>query len=139
MHLQTDDANDLRQEIIAGLRRAIAAHAQGRVLEIEDNVDELAMRVSELAEPGLDSFNIAIEFWSGWSDSAVHDWLYYPGMTKEAWPVMANSIVQDLAARREISDPTIVEQFRPRASAPGLLGRFLNWIARLRSDRPRRQ
>ena len=54
---------------------------------------------------------LTLEFWSGWSDSAVHNWNFYEPLGKSDWPRLAKVVLSDLKENREITNQEILSQF----------------------------
>ncbi len=101
-----------RKLAIESIEEASKQHKLEECLSIGDNMDNFESLLDEEELKQGSSLHIALEFLSGWSDSAAHDWYHYEPLKKDDWPRMANIILSDLKANREISDPQIVSEFR---------------------------
>lgn len=102
---------EARNLAINGLEKALISHADDDVLSIDDGLDDFDISIPrEELEPNSLLF-LTLEFWSGWSDSAVHNWNFYEPLGKSDWPRLAKVVLSDLRENREITDQEILSQF----------------------------
>ena len=101
-----------RKLAIESIEEASKQHELEEYLSIGENMSNFEALLDEEELKQGSSLHIALEFLSGWSDSAAHDWYHYEPLKKDDWPRMANIILSDLKANREISDPQILSEFR---------------------------
>jgi hypothetical protein len=127
MTTSSDSTDRIRLDLIDALRSAVAAHTAGRVLDIDDGMENLEVRIANLEGPDRERLSLVLEFWAGWSDSANHGWLFYPGMNEDTWCPMAKGILEDLGHDRQLSNPQVVEMFGWRPPTPGIFQRVSNW------------
>ena len=127
MSTTSDSTERIRLDLVEALRSAVSAHTAGRIFDIDDGMGELELRIARVEGPDHRRLALILEFWSGWSDSAGHGWLFYPGMGKDTWCPMATSIIDDLVQDREVSDPKVAEMFGPRPQTRGILERMRSW------------
>ena len=66
---------DARAAVVTGLRTALVAQEESRLLNIGDGWDDAAS-----LERDDFRLSVALNLWEGWADSAEHNWLYYEGM-----------------------------------------------------------
>lgn len=102
---------EARKFAIDSLERAISAHDRGDIFSIEDGIDEYENIIprEEIANNSL--LFLTLEIWSGWSDSAVHDWQFYEPLKKNDWPRIAKILLGDLRANREVTNAEILANF----------------------------
>ncbi len=131
--------------MIQRLSQAIDCHNAGVYQRLEDGFDEMDDGLPRDARPEFSKLHTAFNFWDRWIDASNHQWKYYRGIKAEDWPVLAQRIVTDLQADRDITDPLVLEWFSPRKPASlrarvASLGRKLaNLIDRGRMDREEAQ
>lgn len=119
--------DEARKLAIRCLEKALIAHENDDVFSIEDGLEEyeLLMHREEIKANSL--LCLALEFWSGWSDSAVHDWNFYEPLSKEDWPRLAKILLSDLKANREVTNKEIISNFNvtSKQKAGSILSRIL--------------
>jgi hypothetical protein len=101
-----------RKLAIVAIERALVAHEKQDFFSIGDELDELEIQLNEQDLTQGSLLLIAHEFLTGWSDSAAHDWYHWEPMKKDDWPRLAEVILQDLHANREITNPELLSEFR---------------------------
>ena len=101
-----------RKFSIEAIENALVSHEKQDFFSIGDELDELEIQLykQELAEGSL--LLIAHEFLTGWSDSAAHDWYHWEPMKKDDWPRLANVLLNDLRANREVTNTELLSEFR---------------------------
>lgn len=114
--------DDARFAIIRGLERALIAQREGRFNEIGDGWDTAASFT-----PTDATLSRALSFWEGWADSARHSWLYYGDLRSDDWPRLAADVLSALENGEVISNQTVLQHFRARATRPFWLRR-LRWL-----------
>ena len=105
------------------LTREAALHESGRFGELGANHDEVDQKLPRNGGPEFGKLLLALEFWSGWLDSAEHDWFFYEPIRENDWPILARAIVRDLEADREPTDPVLLKHFAPKPKGPSLFSR----------------
>lgn len=110
--------DDVRTRLADALELATAAESTGLHL-VSAGYDELDGLVPRGADPRYDKLHVALQFWDRWIDSSRHDWLHYEGMTKDSWPALGRTIVDDLRADRDIQSAQVLRLVRPPASRWG--------------------
>lgn len=104
--------------LIGILYRDVSLHESGRYDALGADYDEVDARLPREAGPEFSTSLLAFEFWSGWLDSAEHDWLFYEPLRETDWPMHARSIARDLEANRPITDPVLLSLFGPKTRSP---------------------
>ena len=120
-----------RDALVAELRRDAQAHEAGSYDEIGRRFDAVERHFPHGTAPELGRLHIALTFWDGWVDARNHGWPRGP-IAESDWPALARRIATDLAADREISDPTVLARF-DIVRHPGLNERVQTLAARLRA------
>jgi hypothetical protein len=122
-----------RDTLVQELRANAADHEAGRYDAIGRRFDRLEHEFPTGTAPELGRLHIALAFWDGWIDARNNGWPRGPiGMAD--WPVLAQRVAADLAADRDIADPTVLSRF-DLVAHPRLNERVQTLAARLR-DRP---
>ena len=96
---------------INSIEKAIIAHENGNVLSIEDGLDQFDSLIPREDISANSLLFITLEFWSGWSDSAIHGWNFYEPLTKADWPRLARIILSDLREDRPVTNQEIITKF----------------------------
>lgn len=122
---------EAKQSLIENLSRDAVAHESGRYRDIGSAFDEADADLPRDGGPEFDRLLIALAFWEGWIDARNHEWLYYDGIGQSDWPVLARTVVESLAADREITAHTVLRHFDFRMP-PSREGRVKSLLARLR-------
>jgi hypothetical protein len=118
-----------RDLVIRGLRGALTAHREGRLLEIGDGWDDAAQLVHDEEEHD-DRMSIALNLWEGWADSAEHDWRYYEGMSADDWPRCAHKLIALLEQDVPVDDIELRERFIRHPPRP-VFPRLIEWARQL--------
>ena len=117
---------DARAVLARGLRNALAAHHEGRILEVDAGWDDAAA-----VDHDDYRISIALNLWEDWAFAAEHWWdPWHPGVSKDDWPRFANLVIDALEHDREIEDPSILEYFVRKPRSPSTLSRL---IARIKA------
>ena len=111
---------------IESLQGALIAHREGKIHDIEDNLDDYDKLIPRDDITPNSLLMITLEFWSGWSDSAVHGWLFYDPMTENDWPRLAKVLIDDLKADREVTNKEILDIFSVDTTPKGP-----SWISKM--------
>ncbi|MDT3735405.1 MAG: hypothetical protein ROZ00_04170 [Denitratisoma sp.] len=114
---------EAKSVLLSILNREATLHESGRYSELGENYDEVDQRLPRNGGPEFAKLLLALDFWSGWLDSAEHDWFFYEPIHENDWPKLARAIVRDLEADREPNDPVLLKHFAPRPKGPSLLSR----------------
>ena len=120
-----------RDALVAELRKDAAAHRAGAYDEIGRRFDAVERHFPHGTAPELGRLHIALTFWDAWVDARNHGWPRGP-IGEADWPRLADIVVADLAADRDITDATILARF-DLVRHPGLNERVQTLAARLRS------
>jgi hypothetical protein len=94
----------LKREMIKALKKSIEEQNAGRIGLNEVGYDNLDHAVPRNDGPEFDKLINALYFWDCWIDSSNHNWLYHGDLQPGDWIKLANLIVVDLEADREIID-----------------------------------
>ncbi|RKY15560.1 MAG: hypothetical protein DRQ55_19365 [Planctomycetota bacterium] len=78
---------------------------------IGEHFDEFDYNLPRGAGAQFEKLHVALTFWDSWQDARNHDWQYYPKIKREDWPRLAQSIVADVSADRDIQNQLILELF----------------------------
>jgi hypothetical protein len=114
---------DARTVIVKGLRKALVAQEEGRLLDIGDGWDEAA--ALEFDDSRL---SIALNLWEGWADFAEHEWLYYKGMEAQDWLRHARIVIEALERDRPITDSEILQRWTRHPPEPSVFSRLASWL-----------
>lgn len=125
---ETSAGQRARDTIVRGLKAALAAHHERRVLDIGDGWDDAS------AVDSHDSrVSIALNLWEEWAYAAGHGWRsFYGGIAKDDWPRLANVVIDSLEHDRQIVDSEILERFVRQPRPPGILSRLIEKLRALR-------
>lgn len=121
---------EARDALIKHLLHDAGAHDAARFDEIGRRFDSLENLFPRVRDASLMKLHVAMTFWDGWIDARNNGWPKHAIGTDE-WPVLARSIVEDLVADREITNPTVRRHFDAVAH-PSLGDRVQVLTARLR-------
>lgn len=114
---------EAKSVLIDILTREAVLHESRRYGELGANFDEVDQKLPRKSGPEFGKLLLALEFWSGWLDSAEHDWFFYEPIHENDWPILALAIVSDLEADQEPTDPVLLKHFAPRPKDPSLFSR----------------
>ncbi|MDO8828032.1 MAG: hypothetical protein Q7V21_15590 [Methylophaga sp.] len=120
MNLPYSEAKSVLLDILI---REAELHESGRYGELGANYDEVDQKLPHNGGPEFGKLLLALEFWTGWLDSAGHDWLFYEPIRESDWPILARAIERNLEADREPTDPVLLKHFAPRPKRPSLFSR----------------
>jgi hypothetical protein len=120
-----------RATLVEHLRSDAKAHEASRYDEIGRRFDGIEHRFPTGVSPELGPLHIALTFWDGWINARNNGWPR-SAVAIGDWPVLARRVADDLEARRDITDPTVLAEFDIVAH-PGLNERVQTLAARLRA------
>ena len=104
------DYSEARDSLVSNLRLDANAHEAAQYDAVGRRFDWLEHRFPRGTAPELDRLHIALTFWDGWIHARNHGWPPGPiGMND--WPRLARAVSDDLAADRDISDATVLDNF----------------------------
>ncbi|MCP4535727.1 MAG: hypothetical protein GY832_01105 [Chloroflexi bacterium] len=103
-----------RNLMIQRLSQAADCHKAGAYEKLEDGFDEMDDGLPRRAGLEFLKLHTSFNFWDGWIDASNHQWKYYQGIKAEDWPILAQHIVADLQADRDITNSLVLEWFSPR-------------------------
>lgn len=118
-----------RDHAIRGLTHDLECHEAGDYRSIGRDYDEYDQMLPREGIESDDPLMVALDFWASWTDTAIHNWKYYPGFTKDDWPRLARLLLEDLKAHRRVSDAVLLSNFGPKPIPPRV-GMFA-WLRRL--------
>lgn len=99
-----------RDTLIAQLRNDARSHRAGQYDEIGRRFDRLEHEFPVGTSPELGKLHIALTFWDGWIDARNNGWPRGP-IGLDDWPALAESVAEELAADRDISNPMVLARF----------------------------
>jgi len=102
---------EARNLAIKYLEKAMIAHENDDFLSIEDGLEEYELLIPRDDLEANSLLYLTLEFWSGWSDSAIHTWKFYDPLVKEDWPRLARILLGDLKENREVTNQEIISNF----------------------------
>ncbi|HRB21194.1 MAG TPA: hypothetical protein PLB54_05700 [Nitrosomonas sp.] len=103
---------EAKSVLVEILTQDTTLHDSGGYGELGANYDEVDQRLPHNGGPEFKKLLLAFEFWSGWLNSAEHD-----------WSIFARTIVRDLNADRQTNDPVLLKLFAPKPRGPSLFSR----------------
>ena len=112
--------------LAAALERAAARHEAGRFDEIGKEYDQVELETLPFRDRASVAYHFAFRFWDGWVDASNHNWLYYPGIGRDAWPELAGEVVAGLRAHVEPTNPLLQRHFGHQP--PGPFSRLWNLL-----------
>jgi hypothetical protein len=112
------ERDEIRANAIKGLTKAIEAHESGDFLSVGDGYDDYDEKLKRDEHSPDDVLFITLMFWEAWADSAEHTWKFYPPFSKDDWPKMARTLLEDLKADNKVTDETILSHFVQKPRAP---------------------
>ena len=119
-----------RDTLVQELRADAAAHEAMQYDVIGRRFDRLEHQFPTGTAPELGRLHIALAFWDGWIDARNNGWQRGPVGVAD-WPVLARRVADDLAADRDLTDPTVLARF-DLVAHPTLNERVQTLAARLR-------
>jgi hypothetical protein len=119
-----------RDALVEELRGDAAAHEAANYDAIGRRFDRVEHGFPTGTAPELAPLHIALAFWDGWIDARNNGWPR-GAIALADWPALARRVAADLAAGREISDPTVLARF-DLVAHPNLNERVQTLAARLR-------
>ncbi len=108
--------------LAAALERAAERHEAGHFGQIGAEYDQVEMETLPSRNRTSPRFDLAFRFWDGWVDASNHGWLYYDGIGRDDWPLLAREVAQSLREGVEPSSPVLWRYFGQQP--PGLLKRL---------------
>ena len=99
-----------RDTLVRELRANALDHEAQRYDAIGRRFDRVEHDFPIGTAPELGRLHIALAFWDGWIDARNNGWPRSP-ITEANWPTLAESVVTDLVADREISDALVLTRF----------------------------
>lgn len=102
--------SEARDSLVSNLRLDADAHEAGQYDAVGRRFDWLEHRFPRGTAPELGRLHVALTFWDGWIHARNHGWPPGP-ISREAWPGLARSVADDLAADRDIDDSTVLDNF----------------------------
>jgi hypothetical protein len=117
---------EAKSVLIEALTREAALHEARRFGELGSGFDEVDSRLPRDVGAEFSRLIFAHEFWAGWLDSCAHDWFHYEPIQENDWPNLARTVVADLNADRESTEPALLKHFSPRPAQSSLASRVLN-------------
>lgn len=109
--MSDDDYDALRARFAGLLRRDVSLHRLGKFDKL--GADFMAMQ-SQLRQGGDERYRkllVALRFWDAWILARNTDWMEYGHVKVDAWPGLAERLVADLEADRDITDPDLSTAF----------------------------
>jgi len=100
-----------RKYLIEHLAKDAEHHLSGHFSKVGEAFDEFDANLPRDAGDEFNKFHIALNFWDSWQDARNHNWLYYPKIKQDDWPILAMSIVDDLSEDRNIQNHLVLECF----------------------------
>jgi len=122
---------EARDALVQHLRHDAAAHEAEQDDAIGRRFDSIEHHFPRGHAPELGRLHIALTFWDGWIHARNLGWPSGP-IDRAAWPALARSVADDLAADRDIGDADVLAQFDVVAH-PKLNERVQTLASRLRS------
>ena len=119
-----------RDTLVEELRADATAHEAANYDANGRRFDGIEHRFPTGTAPELGRLHIALAFWDGWVDARNNGWPRGP-IALADWPTLARRVAADLAADREVSDPTVLARF-DLVAHPKLNERVQTLAARLR-------
>ena len=119
-----------RDTLVKELRADAAAHEAANYDAVGRRFDGIEHQFPTGTAPELGRLHIALAFWDGWVDARNNGWPRGP-IALADWPGLARQVAADLAADREISEPTVLARF-DLVAHPKLNERVQTLAARLR-------
>jgi hypothetical protein len=105
------DYTAARAALAEALLRDAAAHEASKDDEIGRRFDSLEHVFPRGTNAELAKLRIALTFWDGWIDARNHGWQPSSGIQRHEWPNLARDIAADLAADRDILNPSVRARF----------------------------
>lgn len=113
-----DQYHAIRQQLAALLRRDAALHKLGQYQKI--GADFLGVQ-SQLQHGGDKRYRkliVALKFWDAWILARNTDWMEHMNVNEEDWPRLAECVVADLDADREITEQEVLDSFDLTTTLP---------------------
>ena len=115
--------------LIEALTNDASLHEVGSFDELGSNFDEIDAGLPRDGGANFANLFFALEFWAGWLDSSNHGWLFYEPIQVKDWPIYARTVVADLEADRDTTEPALLKHFSPRPPRPSFVSRILSRIS----------
>ena len=116
---------------INSIEAALAAHENDDILLIAGDFDRFDLLIPREQISANSLLFLTLEFWSGWSDSAIHNWHFYEPLTKEDWPRLAKILLSDLRENNEVTNQEIISQFSvfPKTKGKSFLSKIRSAVS----------
>ncbi|HKO15968.1 MAG TPA: hypothetical protein VJU87_06995 [Gemmatimonadaceae bacterium] len=101
---------EARDSLIENLRADAQAHEAENYDAIGRRFDSVEHRFPTGTTPELGKLHVALTFWDGWIDARNNGWPR-GAIAMDEWPALARAVADDLAADREIGNPTVLARF----------------------------
>ncbi len=118
---------EARLHAMKGLYAAKLAHENEKWLSIENDLEQYEVLVSDSGVLPNTLLTFTLEFWSGWSDCAIHDWRFYQPLVKEDWPQLCSILQANLESNTEVTDEKIRKHFLVSPRKP-MFSRLRSWF-----------
>jgi hypothetical protein len=125
---------EARDTLVEQLRVDAQAHRAGQYDEIGRRFDRVEHHFPTGTAPELGKLHIALTFWDGWINARNNGWPRGPIAITD-WPTLAETVANDLAADKEISDALVLARF-DLVAHPKLDERVQTLAMRLRQREP---
>lgn len=122
-----DTYEKARLHAMKGLFAANLAHENEEWLSVEEGLEQYEVLVSDSGAPTNTLLTFTLEFWSGWSDCAIHDWQFYQPLVKEDWPRLCSILQANLESNTEVTDDEIRKHFWVSPQKP-MFSRLRSWF-----------
>ncbi|MGK0297996.1 MAG: hypothetical protein ACI9XC_001614 [Gammaproteobacteria bacterium] len=121
---------EARNLAILSIEKALIAHGNDDVFSIEDDLEEFDLLIPRDEIVANSLLFLTLEFWSGWSDSAIHGWYFYEPLEKDDWPRLAQILLNDLKTNTEVTNQEIVSQFSvfPKTKSDSIFSKISSLI-----------
>jgi hypothetical protein len=115
--------DEAKKYLIEHLKRDIENHNKGDFQKVGESFEVFDLNLPRNSAPEFKKLFIALNFWDSWQDARNHEWRYYKGISQRDWPVLANSIIQNIEEEKEVTSPAILNHFDLKPSTLGLRNR----------------
>ena len=114
---------EAKSALITLLTRDIELHEAKCFGDLGAGFDDFDTRLPRNSEHEFDKLFFAFEFWSGWLDSAEHDWFFYEPIHEADWPVLAKEVISNLQIDRATENPILLKHFSPQPRGQSLFAK----------------
>jgi|LNFM01.1.fsa_nt_gb hypothetical protein len=101
----------LRRRLAAALKRDASLHKLHRYDKLGDGFLDFRSQLRQGGDQRYQKLVVAMQFWDAWIMARNTDWLEYAHIPEATWGDLADTVVADLLADRDVTDARVLAAF----------------------------